>query len=133
MPAPKPFAAVATPSSNQLARLFAHRHCHLHRAFGRVGTWHRIVEEHHDPIARELIERSFELGDERPQRTMIFAQKGADFLRFGSFGEGGVATQVAKYDDNLLAVAFEDFFVPVRDDQLSKLRREEPLQPPDAS
>ena len=42
------FAAIATPSGNQLARLFAHRHRHLDSAFRRVGTWHRIVEEHHD-------------------------------------------------------------------------------------
>jgi hypothetical protein len=29
-------------------------------------------------------------------------------------------------------MAFEDFFVALRDDQLSKLRREKPLQSPDA-
>src|SRR5215472_8635053 len=51
------FAAVAAPSSNQLARLFAHRYRHLDRAFGGIGARHRIVEEHHDPIPRELVER----------------------------------------------------------------------------
>src|SRR6202008_2404834 len=39
----------------------------------------------------------------------------------------------AKHDDDFAAMAFEDFFVPLRDDQLGKLRREKPLQPPDPS
>jgi hypothetical protein len=43
-----------------MARL-AHRHRHPDRALGRVGTRHRIVEEHYDPVARELIERAFKL------------------------------------------------------------------------
>ena len=62
------------------ARLFAHRHRHLDSARSAgVGTWHRIVEEHHDPVARELVERSLELGDERPQHAMVFAQEIEDF------------------------------------------------------
>jgi len=28
----------------------------------------------HDPIARELVERPFELGDERAQGAVVFAQ-----------------------------------------------------------
>jgi len=42
---------------------------------------------------------------------MIFAQKLENLFGLGGFGEGGVASQVTKYDDNLLAVAFEDFLV----------------------
>jgi hypothetical protein len=58
MPTPKTkFAAIAAPSRDQLARLFAHRHCHLDRALGRVGAGHRIIEEYHDAITRELVER----------------------------------------------------------------------------
>jgi hypothetical protein len=55
----------------QLAGHLAHRHRHLDRALGRVGTGHRIFEEHHDPVARELVERPFELTDERPQCAMV--------------------------------------------------------------
>src|SRR6516162_9110430 len=43
------FAAMATPNSNQLARRFAHRHCHPDSSLRRVGTWYGIVEEYHDP------------------------------------------------------------------------------------
>jgi hypothetical protein len=83
---------MATPSSNQLARLFAHRDCHLDRTLRWVGARYRIVEEHHDPVTGELVERPFELGDERPQRAVIFAQKFEDLLGLGGFSEGGVAT-----------------------------------------
>src|SRR5262249_15246284 len=57
--------AASAPSDDQLVRRLAHRHRHSDRAFGRVGAWHRIVEEHHDPIARELIERALILADQR--------------------------------------------------------------------
>jgi len=38
------FAAIAAPSRDQLARFFAHRHCHLDRALRWVGARHRIVK-----------------------------------------------------------------------------------------
>src|SRR5215469_9498554 len=63
---------------------------------------------------------------------MVFAQKFEHFLWFSGFGEGGIATQIAEYDDDLTAMAFEDLLVALRDDQLSKLRCQKPLQPPDA-
>jgi hypothetical protein len=68
----------------------------------------RIIEKDHDAVARELVERALELADEWPQRTVIFAQKVEDFLRLGGLGEGGVAAQVAKHDDDLTAMRFED-------------------------
>ena len=48
---------------------------------------------------------------------MVFAQEIEDFLGFGSFGEGGVAAQIAEHDDDFAAMAFEDFLVTLRDDQ----------------
>ena len=62
---------------------------------------------------------------------MIFAQEVEDFLRLSGLGEGGVATQVAEHDNDLAAMAFEDFLVAPRDDQFGQLRREETFQPPD--
>ena len=73
------------------------------------------------------------MADERPERAVVLAQKIEHFLRFGGLSEGGVATKVTKHDDNLAAMAFEDFLVALRDDQLGELRSEEPLQPPDAA
>src|SRR5262249_35643201 len=88
--------AAPTPVSDQLARRLAHRYRHLDRALGWVGTWHRVVKEHHDPIARELIERALELADERTQCAVIFAEKVEYLLGLGSLSEGGVAAQIAE-------------------------------------
>jgi hypothetical protein len=49
------------------------------------------------------------------------------------FGEGGVAAQIAKHDDDLASMAFEDLLVTVRDDEFGKLRREKALQSSDAT
>ena len=54
------------PVGDQLTRRLAHRHRHPDRALGWVRTGHRIVKEHHDPVARELVESTLELRDERP-------------------------------------------------------------------
>src|SRR5262249_8311372 len=49
-------SATSAPASDQCARRLTHRHCHFDRTRGWVGTWHRVVEEHHDAIAGELVE-----------------------------------------------------------------------------
>jgi hypothetical protein len=85
MPRPAKLTAVAAPSRNQCARRLAHRYRHLDRALRRVGAWHRIIEEHHDPVTRELVERALELGDERPQRAVVFAQERENLLRLSGF------------------------------------------------
>jgi hypothetical protein len=63
------------------------------------------------PSPRELVERAFELGDKRSQNTMVFAQEIEDFLGFSRFGKGGVTAQIAKNDDDLAAMAFENVLV----------------------
>jgi hypothetical protein len=75
------------------------------------GHGHRIVEEHHNPVTGELVERALKLADQRRLRAMIFAQEIEDFLGLGGLGEGGVAAQVTKYDDDLAAMTFEDLLV----------------------
>jgi hypothetical protein len=62
---------------------------------------------------------------------MVVAEEIQHFLGLGGLGKGGVAAQIAKHDDDLAAMAFEDLLVALRDDQLRQLRREEPLQSPD--
>jgi len=58
---------------------------------------------------------------------------GRGFLGFGGLGKGGVAAQIAKHDDDLAAMAFEDLFVALRDDEFCQLRREKPFQASDAA
>src|SRR5262249_60995004 len=103
-------AAMPPPSRNQLARRIAHRHRHPDRALGRVGARHWIVEEHHDPVARELVQRALELADKRPQSAVIFAQEFENLLRLGGLGAGAVAAQVTENDDSLARMALEDVF-----------------------
>src|SRR6516225_317682 len=70
------------------------------------------------PSPEKLIQRPLELSDERPERTVVFAQKVEDFLRLGGLGKGGVAAQIAEHDDDFTAMAFEDLLIALRDDQL---------------
>src|SRR6516164_5211380 len=46
-----------------------------------------------------------------------YSQKAQHLFGFGGLAESGVAAQVAEDDNNLAAVAFEDFLVALRDDQ----------------
>jgi hypothetical protein len=47
----------------------------------------------------------------RRQIAMVFAQEIEDFLGLGGFGEGGVAAEIAKCDDDLAPMAFEDLLI----------------------
>src|SRR5215467_8471147 len=62
-----------------------------------------------------------------PKAPWYSRRKSRTSLRLGGLGEGGVAAQVAKYDNDLPAMAFEDLLVALRDDQFGQLRREKPL------
>lgn len=78
-----------------------------------------------------MVERALELGDERAKRAVVLAQEVEHLLGLGGLGKGGIAAQIAEHDDDLAAVAFEDFLITLRDDQLGKLWREKALQSPD--
>src|SRR6516164_769140 len=84
-------ATSLAPVCDQRTGRLAHRHRHLDRALGWVRDGHRIIEEHHDPVARELVERSFILADQWPQSAVVFAQKFEHFFRLGGLGERCVA------------------------------------------
>src|SRR5262249_41240888 len=92
-------ATSLTPRNDQRRCSLAHRDGHLDRALGRVGDRYGVVEEHHDPIAGELVERALELADQRPQRAVIFAQEIQHLLGLGGLGEGGVAAKITEHDD----------------------------------
>src|SRR6516164_3656538 len=62
---------------------------------------------------------------------MVFAKEFENFFGFGGLCEGGVAAQIAEYDNDLAAMAFEDLLVTLRDDEFGQLWRDEPFQPPD--
>jgi hypothetical protein len=51
------------------------------------------LDNTHDPVPRELVERSFELAHQRPQGAVIFPQEVEHLFGLGGLGEGGVAAQ----------------------------------------
>ena len=75
-----------------------------------------------------MIERAFGTGDDRPERRVVFAQEVAHLFRLAGLGKRGKPAQVAKHDDDVAAVGFEDALVALRDDQLGELLRQEALQ-----
>src|SRR5207237_6607703 len=101
------------------------------RRLGLIRNGNGIIKKHHNPIARKLVECAFELADKRPQSTVVFAQEIEDFLRLGSLSKGRVPPQVTKHDDDFTTMAFENLLIALRYDEFGKLRRQEPLQPPD--
>src|SRR5262249_15619758 len=117
-------SATSAPAGDQCTRHLAHCHCHFDRARGRVGDRHRIVKEHHDSVTGKLVERSLELAHKWPERAVVLAQKIEHLLGLCCLSKGGVTAQVAEHDDDLAAVAFEDFLVTLRDDEFGKLRRQ---------
>jgi len=91
-------AATFAPGGDQLARSLTNRHRHLDRAFCRVGGRYRVIEKHHDAVARELVERALELANalsrphERPESATstragsAFHPERSSILRYRLFG-----------------------------------------------
>ncbi len=99
------------------------------RAAG-VGDRHRVVEEDHDAVAGEALERAFVFEDQPAHRRVVFAQHAHHFLGLGGFGEGGEAAQVEEHHRDLAPVALQRIVGAAGDDRVGQLRREEALQPP---
>jgi hypothetical protein len=56
---------------------------------------------------------------------VVFTQQCHNLFRLGTLGKGGKAAQIAEHHDDLTAMAFEDAFIALRDDQIGKLGRQE--------
>ena len=63
-----------------------------------------------------------------PHRGVVVAQQRHHLFRLGALGKAGEAAQIAEHDNDLAAMAFEDAFIALGDDQVSQLRREEAAQ-----
>src|SRR5262245_43008800 len=98
------FAAIAAPSRDQLARLFAHRHRHLDGALGRIGQGTGSLKNTMMPSPENWSSVPSN-ADKRPQSSMVFSQEVEDFLGLRGLGERGVAAQVAEHDDDLASMA----------------------------
>src|ERR1700757_4011185 len=77
-------------------------------------------------ITRELIERALILTDQRPQRAVVLAQEVEHLLRLGGLRECRVTAQVAKHDDDLTAMAFENRLALVGEESVSGVTADPP-------
>jgi hypothetical protein len=57
---------------------------------------------------------------------VVVSQQCHYFFRLGAFGKGGKTAQITERDNNLAAMAFENAFIVLRDDEVRELRGEEP-------
>jgi hypothetical protein len=108
MPASKPYSR---PRSRQSVISETHHHRHPDRALGWARDRHRVVEEHHDPIARELVARPLELADQWPQRAVILTQEVPDLLGPALSANAAYPRRSQNTTTISLAVALEDFLV----------------------
>jgi hypothetical protein len=56
----------------------------------------RIVEEGHQPVAGEMLDRATRRRDRLADHTAIGPQDSEDLLRLGTLGKGGEASQVGE-------------------------------------
>ena len=89
---------------------------------GGVVARQRVVEEHHQPVAGEMLERALEPVDQVAERGVVLAQDPHDLLRLGRLGECGEPPQVAEDDDDLASVAVQERLVARVDDEIGELR-----------
>ena len=122
MPAP-------APGLGQSADPGPHRDAHPQRPQRAVLAAHRIVEEHHQAVAREPFQRALEPEDQVAERVVVLLQHAHHLLRLARLRERGEAAQVAEDHDDLAPVAGQERLVAGVHDQLGQLRAEEPAQP----
>ena len=81
---------------------------HPDRAGGVILLGCRVVEEHHDFVAREMLEGAFVLDHERPDHRVVPAQEPEHLLRLGRLRERGEVAQIAEHRGDLAAVARQE-------------------------
>ena len=121
--------ALASPGLRQAADPGPHRDAHPDRARRTVVAAHRVVEEDHQPVAGEPLERALEPEDQVAERGVVLLQDAHHLLGLARLGERGEPAQVAEHHDDLAPVALEERLVAGVDDQLGQLRRQEAAQP----
>src|SRR5262245_45894109 len=99
--------AAFAPASRQNGQGLAHGKRHLHGSQLVVLHRHWRVEEHHEAVACEMLDRSIMLGNDAAELGVILAQDAHYFLRFGCLRETREAAQVYINDRNLRASRFE--------------------------
>src|SRR5215475_5229766 len=85
----------------------------------------RIVEEHHHPVAREMLERPVVRVDQLAEELVVDPQDLEQLFRSSRLGEGGEAPEIAEEAGDVGAMASKQLLAPLRRDELCDLRRDE--------
>ena len=85
----------------------------------------RIVEEDHQPVACEVLERPFVGRDEVADHSVVLAEDVEQLFGGGRLGEGGEAAQIAEETRDVGPVPGQESFTFIARDQLCNLRRDE--------
>src|SRR4051812_50186810 len=63
----------------------------------------RVVEERHEAVPGEVLERALVLDDESAHRPVVGAEEAEDLLRLGGLGEDGEVAEIAEDGGDLAA------------------------------
>src|SRR5436190_1406031 len=88
----------------------------------------RVVEEHHQTVAGEVLERALVVGDQPAERFVVVTEDVEELLWCSCLGEGCEASQIAEEAGDVRAVSGEELPAFVGCDQLRDLGGEEPRE-----
>ena len=112
--------AFTTPPNGQLVHRIADLQRHPDGALCGVVVWDRIVEEHHDPVAGEPLERALISVHQCPHRLVVLREHAHHLLGLAGLGEGGEVPHIGEEHHDFAAMALEE--VLVAGDQIGQLR-----------
>ena len=104
------FEAAALPSWGEVTHRLPHRYCHPDCPRRWVGAGYGGIEQHHEPVTDEPLQRALETVDKRPQGGMVFVEHAHHLLGPSALGKRGEAAQVAEDKGDLAAVARQQSF-----------------------
>src|SRR5262249_12875405 len=102
--------------------------CELDRLKLVVIDKHRVVEEHHQPVAREVLESPIVVGDQFAYRPVILPEHLEQFLRLRSLDETREAAEIREEHGDVGTVASQQLLPLRRGDQVRYRRREKARQ-----
>ena len=124
MPAPRPssYPRLRQPALSSPSAL-AHRARQSRGPNLVVGHRHWVVEEDHQPVAREVLERPAVGADEVARRRVVLANDLDELLWLGRLGKGREPAEVEVGDGDIGAVAGKELLALVTRDERGHLRR----------
>ena len=85
----------------------------------------RIVEEDHEAVSRELLERAFVDGDQLAERPVVLAKHVEQLFGRSGLGERGEAAEIAEQTRDVRPVPDEESLTVRARDEIRHLRRDE--------